>query len=78
VLLAEWTRALRPGGKLLLVEDIVWRPHHLLSRLRGKRQAAFSPDVLTALLLNAGFISIGQEWPGSMARVVTAARTMQW
>jgi len=61
--LAVWSRALRAGGRLALVESLTLSPTlRALRRLTRPRRARFAPEDLTAALLNTGFIDIEQGW----------------
>jgi SAM-dependent methyltransferase len=72
--LATWSRALRAGGRLVLVESLTLSPAlRALQRLTRPRRARFAPEDLTAALLNTGFIEIEQGWlPSGSGDVVTS------
>ena len=73
--LSAWSRALRDGGTLVLVERIVQSATlRTLHRLIEPSRRWLPPEQLTCLLLNGGYTRIGQFWPPARLRsVVTVA-----
>jgi SAM-dependent methyltransferase len=74
--LADWRRTLRPDGWLVVVERLIQSATlRALRRLLSAPRFQAPPEQLTALLLNAGFMAVGQSWPASRTRlVITSGR----
>jgi hypothetical protein len=69
--LSVWSRTLRDGGTLVLVERIVQSATlRTLHRLIEPSRRWLPPEQLTCLLLNAGYVRIGQFWPPARLRSV--------
>jgi hypothetical protein len=75
-LISSWRQALRPRGSILVVERLIQSATmRALRRLLSTQRYQPPPEGLTALLLNAGFVSVGQSWPASRTRVVITRGT---
>lgn len=74
--LADWRRILHPDGWLVVVERLIQSATmRALRRLLAAPRFQAPPEQLTALLLNAGFVAVGQSWPTSRTRlVITSGR----
>jgi SAM-dependent methyltransferase len=75
IVLAAWSRALRDGGRLLVVERLVQSlTMRTLHRLIEPSRHRLAPEDLTSLLLNAGYGRVAQLWPTTRQRaLVTSA-----
>jgi len=74
LLMDSWSRSLRPGGKIVLVErEMQGFALRTWQRLIDPSRFPLAPEHLTCLLLNAGFAGIGQAWPSSRLQTVVTS-----
>jgi hypothetical protein len=74
VALVAWSRALRDGGCLVVVERLVQSlTMRTLHRLIEPSRHRLAPEDLTSLLLNGGYARVAQAWPTTRLRALVTS-----